>query len=133
MLDKLTPSDQVIMYAIPLFLAAIALELVLNFVHDRKLYNGKDSIASISMGIGSLVVNLGMKFLAFTVYTFLYQFRIIEDLGTAWWVWLLLFFADDLSFYWHHRLSHEVRILWAAHVNHHSSINLNMKAVDCRF
>ena len=28
-------------------------------------------------------------------------------------------------FYWHHRLSHEIRLLWAAHVNHHSSQNLN--------
>src|SRR5690606_38938926 len=26
---------------------------------------------------------------------------------------------------WHHRLSHEVRILWAAHLNHHSSMRLN--------
>jgi sterol desaturase/sphingolipid hydroxylase (fatty acid hydroxylase superfamily) len=24
-------------------------------------------------------------------------------------------------FYWYHRLAHEIRILWAAHVNHHSS------------
>lgn len=124
MFDSLTPSDKVIMYALPLFLTAIVLEFVVNFIHDRKLYNGKDSIASITMGIGSLFVNLGMKVVAFTAYTFLYEFRIF-DLGDAWWVWVLLFFADDLSFYWHHRLSHEVRILWAAHVNHHSSVNLN--------
>jgi len=124
MFDSLTPSDQVIIYALPLFLIVIVLEFVVNFIQDRKLYNGKDSVASITMGIGSLFVNLGMKVVAFAAYTFLYEFRIF-DLGDAWWVWVLLFFADDLSFYWHHRLSHEVRILWAAHVNHHSSVNLN--------
>ncbi len=124
MFDSLTPSDQVIMYAIPLFLTAIILELAVNFIHDRKMYHGLDSISSIAMGTGSLFVNLGMKAVAFAVYTFLYQFRLF-DLGDTWWVWVVLFFADDLSFYWHHRLSHEVRILWAAHVNHHSSVNLN--------
>jgi sterol desaturase/sphingolipid hydroxylase (fatty acid hydroxylase superfamily) len=39
---------------------------------------------------------------------------------------VLILFADDFSFYWHHRLSHEVRVLWAAHVNHHSSQNYNL-------
>ncbi len=123
--ESLEPSDAVIMFAIPLFLTAIVLELIFNFVHDRHLYHGKDSIASISMGIGSLFMNLGMKALAMLAYGFLYQFRIFEGLETYWWAWVILFFADDFSFYWHHRLSHEVRILWAAHVNHHSSVNLN--------
>ncbi|CAN5281765.1 sterol desaturase family protein [soil metagenome] len=125
MFDSLNSSDKVILYAIPLFLIAIILEFVVNAIEDRKLYNGKDSIASIAMGMGSLFVNLGMKALALIVYGFLYQFRIFEGLETHWWAWVILFFADDFSFYWHHRLSHEVRILWAAHVNHHSSVNLN--------
>lgn len=125
MFDSLNTSDKVILYAIPLFLLAIVLEFVVNVIDNRKLYNGKDSIASISMGIGSLLVNLGMKGLALLVYTFLYQFRIFDGLEHFWWAWVILFFADDFSFYWHHRLSHEVRILWAAHVNHHSSVNLN--------
>ena len=34
--------------------------------------------------------------------------------------------ADDFTFYWHHRLSHEIRVLWAAHVNHHSSTTMNL-------
>jgi sterol desaturase/sphingolipid hydroxylase (fatty acid hydroxylase superfamily) len=39
---------------------------------------------------------------------------------------VLCFFAEDLTFYIHHRASHEVRILWAAHVNHHSSQKINL-------
>jgi sterol desaturase/sphingolipid hydroxylase (fatty acid hydroxylase superfamily) len=41
------------------------------------------------------------------------------------WAWVLLFFLDDLTYYWFHRLNHEVRVLWAGHVNHHSSEYLN--------
>jgi sterol desaturase/sphingolipid hydroxylase (fatty acid hydroxylase superfamily) len=77
------------------------------------------------MGLGSLVINILMKALAFAGYSFLYQYRLF-DLGWHWWVWILILFADDFTFYWHHRLSHEIRILWAAHVQHHSSQTLNL-------
>jgi sterol desaturase/sphingolipid hydroxylase (fatty acid hydroxylase superfamily) len=38
---------------------------------------------------------------------------------------VLLFFAEDFTYYWWHRASHEVRLLWAAHENHHSSEYFN--------
>ena len=43
-----------------------------------------------------------------------------------WWVWVLLFFADDFSYYWFHRISHESRGFWASHVVHHSSRHYNL-------
>ena len=39
---------------------------------------------------------------------------------------MLLFFADDLSYYWFHRISHESRFFWASHVVHHSSQHYNL-------
>jgi sterol desaturase/sphingolipid hydroxylase (fatty acid hydroxylase superfamily) len=45
---------------------------------------------------------------------------------TAVWAWVLVFFAEDLTYYWFHRLSHERRIWWASHVNHHSSQHYNL-------
>ena len=38
----------------------------------------------------------------------------------------MVFFADDLAYYWFHRAHHEVRILWASHVVHHSSQHYNL-------
>jgi sterol desaturase/sphingolipid hydroxylase (fatty acid hydroxylase superfamily) len=43
-----------------------------------------------------------------------------------WWVWVLLFFADDLAYYAFHRVSHECRVFWASHVVHHSSQHYNL-------
>jgi sterol desaturase/sphingolipid hydroxylase (fatty acid hydroxylase superfamily) len=37
-----------------------------------------------------------------------------------------LFFADDLAYYWFHRVHHEVRVFWASHVVHHSSEHYNL-------
>ena len=45
---------------------------------------------------------------------------------TAVWAWIALFLLEDLTYYWFHRISHERRIWWAAHVNHHSSQHYNL-------
>lgn len=115
-----------IYYAIPYFVILIAVELYVNIKESKGWYEAKDSAASISMGLGSLVLNLGVKFVYILAYVWIYENYRIFDLGSQWWVWLLLFLADDFSFYWHHRLSHEIRILWAAHENHHSSMHYNL-------
>jgi sterol desaturase/sphingolipid hydroxylase (fatty acid hydroxylase superfamily) len=41
-------------------------------------------------------------------------------------VWLLAFIFYDFLFYWMHRAGHEVRMMWASHVNHHSSEHYNL-------
>lgn len=114
-----------VVYAIPFFLLLIAIELYVNWKEQRNLYHSGEALSSIGMGLGSLVVNILMKALAFAFYTWLFQFRLF-DIGWHWWSWVLILFADDFTFYWHHRLSHEIRILWAAHVQHHSSQSLNL-------
>ena len=112
-------------YAIPVFIVLIALELFIDIRQKLKLYESKDTAACISMGLGVIVIGLVTKTMYFFLYSWIFQFRIF-DLENTWWMWVLLLFADDFSFYWHHRLSHEVRILWAAHVQHHSSERLNL-------
>jgi sterol desaturase/sphingolipid hydroxylase (fatty acid hydroxylase superfamily) len=114
-----------VIYAIPLFALVIAIELWINAKETVKLHQAKDSFASITMGLGSLAIGGFMKWLAFNAFVWLHQFALLKSIQWQWWAWLVLIFADDLTFYVHHRLSHEVRILWAAHVNHHSSQRLN--------
>ncbi len=47
------------------------------------------------------------------------------DLPNQWWVWFVLLLFTDLIWYWYHRFSHEVNILWAAHIVHHHSEDFN--------
>ena len=74
-------------------------------------YDKKDALASIGMAVGSAVINVGSKTVAFLAYSWLYEHRLFE-IGSAWWAWVLLFFADDFSFYLHHRSCHEIRLFW---------------------
>ncbi len=117
-----------VLFAIPFFLLLIFLEVYLNYRERKNNYLLKDSLASISMGLGSIVSDIISKSLAFIAFVWLFEnFGIFKE-QLSWTVlgWVLLFFLDDFTFYWHHRLSHEVRILWAAHVNHHSSEQYNL-------
>ena len=38
---------------------------------------------------------------------------------------MLTFITIDFIYYWYHRCSHRIRFLWAVHMNHHSSEEMN--------
>jgi sterol desaturase/sphingolipid hydroxylase (fatty acid hydroxylase superfamily) len=122
-----------IYYAIPFFLVTLGLERWLVYRREKKEradtelagFTTKDSFASLAMGVGFLVVEAFLKLLPFAGLAWLYQFRLF-DIPIAWWSWILLLFAEDFCYYWFHRLHHDVRLLWAAHVNHHSSTHYNL-------
>ncbi len=112
-------------YAIPGFVLLLVLEAALAARMRLDLYELPDTAASISMGLGMLLIGLATKPPIFLLYTFLHKFAIFH-LGYAWWVWALAFFADEFSYYWFHRTSHECRLFWASHVVHHSSQRYNL-------
>jgi sterol desaturase/sphingolipid hydroxylase (fatty acid hydroxylase superfamily) len=78
------------------------------------------------MGLGSTIAGalLGGVFFAVTVWV--WQHRIFTIPMTAVWAWVVLFFAEDLTYYWFHRIAHERRFWWASHVNHHTSTHYNL-------
>jgi sterol desaturase/sphingolipid hydroxylase (fatty acid hydroxylase superfamily) len=49
-----------------------------------------------------------------------------RDLGAGPLAWFVAVLGWDLIYYWNHRLMHEVRLLWAHHVVHHSSERYNL-------
>ena len=79
------------------------------------------------MGIGNVIINVGWKFAVLALYAVLYELAPWHLPTDAWWVWVALFFADDFSYYWFHRVSHESRVFWASHVVHHSSQHYNLR------
>lgn len=130
--------------AIPFFLVAIVLESLaaLLLEDDRPAeqrrgpdgralplpggYRGRDSAASISMGVVSVATLTAWKALGLLVYAVLFAevapWQLPDD---AWWTWALAVLAVDFLFYWSHRISHRVRIAWATHQAHHSSEYFN--------
>ncbi len=112
--------DVLIAYAVPVFFVSMLIEHALARRAAVDLYERRDTAASLWMGVGSVVVGLPFKLMFLWMLTLLYEHRFFE-LGTGPWVWVALLFAEDCCYYWSHRMNHEVRMLWAGHVNHHSS------------
>lgn len=124
-IDKVL-SDNLLILAIPVFMLLIFLE----FFHGRRkqleTYHLKDTLICMGLGIAALVVEFIPKVLAFMAFDFLHDTSPLKDIvRRQWWAWALLIFADDFCYYWFHRLNHEVRLFWAGHVNHHSSVYYN--------
>lgn len=112
-------------YAIPGFLLLLIVEAGLSARMQRDLYEVSDTAASLSMGMGMMLISLATKPPVFLLYAFLNRFALFH-MEYQWWVWPLAFFADEISYYMFHRLSHECRLFWASHVVHHSSQRYNL-------
>ena len=124
---------ELLYYATPFFLLLLGVEY-LAYKHlsddyaEQELvgFEGRDTRTSLTMGIGNVVINFGWKFVVLAAYVLVYQLTPLRLDPGDWWVWVLLFFADDFSYYWFHRVSHESRLFWASHVVHHSSQHYNL-------
>ncbi|MGH8795055.1 MAG: sterol desaturase family protein, partial [Stackebrandtia sp.] len=77
-------------------------------------------------GAGSAVIGFFWKFATLVVYAGAFVLSPFELGPGSVWVWVALFFADDLAYYWFHRCHHRIRLLWASHVVHHSSQYFNL-------
>lgn len=115
-------------YAIPGFILLLSLEAWFSYRENKNLYETKDTWTSLGLGIGNVIVGFITKAMIWACFMFLYQFRIFELNAGVWWYWILLFFADDFSYYWFHRTAHNVNWFWASHVVHHSSQHYNLAA-----
>lgn len=116
----------IILYAIPFFFLLIAIELVLEKVRNVGYYRVNDAINSLSMGVLSRMTGIMKQLVPLTVYVFAYQHIALFNLPDTWWVWVAAFVLYDFCYYWNHRLGHEMSLLWAAHVVHHSSEEYNL-------
>ncbi len=122
---------EVLYYAIPFFILLLLVE-ALSFRyarddHDELLgYEPRDTRTSLTLGVGNVIINVGWKFVVLAAFAAVYELSPLRLDPGDWWVWVLLFFADDFSYYWFHRVSHESRFFWASHVVHHSSQRYNL-------
>jgi sterol desaturase/sphingolipid hydroxylase (fatty acid hydroxylase superfamily) len=114
-----------VMMLIPSFLLMVLVEYLITYKKPEKIYSGKDTMNSIALGILGFILDMGIKTVVL-YYLFKLQSYAIYDLGFDWWVWILAFICWDFIFYFKHLSEHKIRLLWAIHVNHHSSDFYNL-------
>jgi len=119
----------IILIAIPMFVLFLIIEMVsFRFLpdDDELGYEVRDTATSLSMGIGSRITGLLWDVFALLGLSAAYAITPLRiDMG-HWWSWVALLVAEDLCYYTFHRSSHRMRVLWASHVQHHSSQRYNL-------
>ncbi|TSD95936.1 sterol desaturase family protein [Gordonia rubripertincta] len=130
------PMREPTVIAIPFFLAMLAIEWFaaakLEHDHDDEgapapgAYETRDARASVMMGVVSIGTSAFWKLLGLLAYTALFTYVAPWHLPmNQWYSWVIAFVAVDFIYYWVHRVSHRVRIVWATHQAHHSSEYFN--------
>ena len=116
-------------YAIgaPIVLAMIFAEALISNWQNRKYYKREDTYCTVGLLAGNIVMAFAIKGLVLAFHFYLYQFRIFDFANTIplWAMWILTFIMIDLVFYVYHRMAHRTRFLWAIHLSHHSSEEMN--------
>jgi alkylglycerol monooxygenase len=120
--------------AVPFFLLAIAVEFIIDCRRGGGLYRTNDAIGSLSTGILSTTSGYFTRLLPLAAWGYVLQNFALFDLPRSafdvtprgLFLWALAAVAWDFCYYWFHRFSHEVSILWAAHAVHHQSEDYNL-------
>lgn len=84
-----------------------------------------EMLASASTQIPYLLVETFILTGAYGLYWIIAQ-GLPWTIPVTWWSLVLIVVLADITYYWEHRIAHEVRILWTQHAVHHSSRDMNI-------
>jgi len=113
--------------AVPFFFLLIGIELLVARRRGRVVYRSEDALADLGCGVTQQIIVLFANGALFGIYLWIYNHARLVDLGkhpAA--AWVVALFGVDFIYYWWHRTSHRVNLLWAAHAVHHQSEDYNL-------
>jgi sterol desaturase/sphingolipid hydroxylase (fatty acid hydroxylase superfamily) len=120
--------------AVPFFLLALLVELAIDRHRGSGLYRANDTINSLSAGTLSTTIGYFTRLVPLIAWGFVLENFALIDMPLAWFdesprgiaLWVTAALAWDFCYYWFHRFSHEISVLWAAHAVHHQSEDYNL-------
>jgi sterol desaturase/sphingolipid hydroxylase (fatty acid hydroxylase superfamily) len=124
--------------AVPLFFSLMAVEWVAARRRGRRVYEWRDSVMDLGCSILSQICGVYLALLSIGAYRLVEQAALERDMVILVWprggplsspeaalAWITVFILVDFGQYCVHRASHRVSFLWACHLVHHSSEQLN--------
>ncbi|MFD3911958.1 sterol desaturase family protein [Streptomyces sp. NPDC058603] len=119
--------EHVLIWSAPAFVLLIIIEMIYYRLHpdeNASGYSVRDTAASLTVGSGAAMVDVLYKAIALAGFVLLHELTPLR-VEVTWVTFPLILLAQDFCYYWMHREHHLVRLLWAAHVVHHSSLKYN--------
>ena len=125
-MTNLTVTD-VYIIGLPIIFMLMMAEATVSQYQNKKYYKNKDTLCTSGLVVGNILMSLTIKGATLALHFYLYQFRVFDISNSipVWLLWVLTFVLIDFVFYIYHRCSHKIRFLWAIHMSHHSSQEMN--------
>lgn len=101
-------------------------EMYFSYAHDKKVYQGRDTLTNVYLMAAAFFVNLAMKAATFMLLDYTYTHYAFFQISNIWIYWIVLILAQDFLYWVLHTTGHYVRLFWAMHVTHHSSEYFNL-------
>jgi sterol desaturase/sphingolipid hydroxylase (fatty acid hydroxylase superfamily) len=113
--------------AVPFFFVLMGVELLVARRRKRAVYRFEDALTDLSCGVTQQIIVLFANGALFGIYLWIYNHARLVDLGQhSIAAWIVALVGVDFIYYWWHRTSHRVNLLWAAHAVHHQSEDYNL-------
>lgn len=138
-------SDVFMEYAFGVMLALIGIEAFVSYIKKKHYYRLNVFLADVSNGVLFAVAGVGIVVVALYFYDLVESNLSIRRLGYEWFPltspiqlspfaihwhsllsWTVSLVLVDFLYYWFHRHTHTIAILWACHVTHHSTQEMNL-------
>ena len=126
-MEVITDKSLIITFAIPIFFLLIIVEYFYGLYVGKNTYRLNDTVTSIALGMISrfpTMLNLGVQSVIFVFITEYLNLELLSVKNPF--TWIAAFLLYDLSYYWMHRMHHEIKILWATHSVHHHGEDYNL-------
>ena len=125
LLDRLTTQidDAFFIIGGAILLIEIAEALFKGDLKGRKI---GEALVSASTQIPYLAAETLVMTGAYGLFFVLSEVLIPWTIPFTWWTLALAVLVADITYYWEHRIAHEVRLLWTQHAVHHSSRDMNI-------
>ena len=126
-MEVVTDKSIIITFAIPAFFLLIIVEYFYGKYIGKNTYRLNDTVTSITIGMISrfpTMLNLGVQSVIFVYISTNLNLELLSVKNPF--TWIIAFLLYDLSYYWMHRMHHEIKILWATHSVHHHGEDFNL-------
>ena len=86
----------------------------------KRGYNVRGAFASLGLAFGNVFIGAIQAAALSVIFIGVSKLAIFHFPLRDWRTWVVGFFAVELTYYWVHRSSHEIRWMWTSHAVHHS-------------
>lgn len=135
MVLRMSPSAQFVLECLRpgslVFVSVVSLMALGGFVEivwyrRRRPYPWRELGHSLPAGVAASAWFATVVLVLEPTYTWLSGYAMLEIRLDGIVSWVALFLLVDFGYYWHHRLAHRVRWMWALHAPHHSVQELTL-------